>query len=238
VVPEPSDHAHVSSAIGSATGIFLSEALSSGMTLGLGWGNTLHAALPTLSRTDVTDVTIVSLLGGISQAKRRNPTEFAWQAASAVGADCYMLAAPAIVDSRQTRDILVERCGLSDIFRRAERLDMAVLGVGALSEESSTFRFGFFSDADRASLVKAGAVGDVLCHFFDRDGRLLDHPLNERVVSVPLDILRRAPRRVLASGGPDKVAAIRGAITLMRPTVFITDEATARALLPDQPGAP
>jgi DNA-binding transcriptional regulator LsrR (DeoR family) len=234
VVPEPSDPAHVSSAVGSATGVFLSEALSSGMSLGLGWGNTLHAALPTLSRTDVSDVTIVSLLGGITQAKRRNPTEFAWQAASAVGADCYLLAAPAIVDSPLTRDILIERCGLNEIMRRAEKLDMALLGVGALSEASSTFRFGFYSDAERNSLVKAGAVGDVLCHFFDRDGRLLDHPLNERVVSVPLDILRRVPRRVLASGGPDKVAAIKGAIALMRPTVFITDEATARSLLPEK----
>jgi DNA-binding transcriptional regulator LsrR (DeoR family) len=231
VVPEPSDRNHIASAIGSATGAFLSEALTDDMVLGLGWGNTLHGALPTLARNDVNNVQVISLLGGITQAKRQNPTEFAWQVASAVGAECYLLTAPAIVDSPETRRILIERCGLHDIIRRAERLDMAVLSVGTLSTDSSTFRFGFYSEAERASIIKAGAVGDVLCHFFDRDGHLLDHPLNERVVSVPIAMVRTVPKRVLASGGPEKIDAILGAIRLIKPTVFITDEASARELL-------
>ncbi len=231
VVPEPSDRANASAAVGSATGAFLSEALTDDMVLGLGWGNTLHAALPTLARSDVRNVQVISLLGGITQAKRQNPTEFAWQVASAVGADCYLLAAPAIVDSPETRRILIERCGLNDIIRRAERMDMAVMSVGALSTESSTFRFGFYSEAERASIIRAGAVGDVLCHFFDRDGKLIDHPLNERVVSVPIDMVRKVPRRVLASGGQEKIEAILGALRLIQPTTFITEEATARELL-------
>jgi DNA-binding transcriptional regulator LsrR (DeoR family) len=231
VVPEPTEKKHVAEAIGAATGIFLSEALHDGMVLGLGWGNTLHGALPTLARGDVSNMQVISLLGGITQAKRQNPTEFAWQVASAVGADCYLLAAPAIVDSPETRRILIERCGLNDIIQRATKLDMAVMSVGALSLESSTFRFGFYSENERNSIIKAGAVGDVLCHFFDAEGQLLDHPLNERVVSVPLAMVQAVPRRVLASGGADKVAAILGAIRLMKPTAFITDEAAARELL-------
>jgi DNA-binding transcriptional regulator LsrR (DeoR family) len=210
VVPEPSDQGHNASAIGAATGAFLSEALTDNMVLGLGWGNTLHGALPTLARSDVQNVQVISLLGGISQAKRQNPTEFAWQVASAVGAECYLLAAPAIVDSQETRRILIERCGLDDIIRRAEKLDMAIMSVGALSPDSSTFRFGFYSDAERASIEAAGAVGDVLCHFFDKDGTLLDHPLNDRVMSVPLASVQRASKRVLASGGPEKIDAILG----------------------------
>ncbi len=231
VVPEPSDAAHINEAIGAATGRFLSEALSDGMTLGLGWGNTLHGALPTLARNDVQGVKIISLLGGITQAKRQNPSAFAWQVASAVGAECYLLTAPAIVDSPETRRILIERCGLDDIIRRAEKLDMAVMSVGALSHDSSTFRFGFYSEEERASVIKAGAVGDVLCHFFDQRGHVLDHPLNARVVSVPLSQIKIVPRRVLASGGEEKTRAILGAIHLMRPTVFITNEATAKELL-------
>jgi deoxyribonucleoside regulator len=43
--------------------------------------------------------------------------------------------------------------------------------------------------------------------------------------------LCRAPERILASGGAAKVAALRGAMALVRPTVLITDEATASALL-------
>ena len=43
--------------------------------------------------------------------------------------------------------------------------------------------------------------------------------------------LRRAPHRILTSGGADKIDAIQGALRLLRPTVLVTDEATAATLL-------
>jgi DNA-binding transcriptional regulator LsrR (DeoR family) len=42
--------------------------------------------------------------------------------------------------------------------------------------------------------------------------------------------VRVAPIRVLAAGGLQKVAAIEGAIRLLRPTALVTDEITARSL--------
>ena len=73
-------------------------------------------------------------------------------------------------------------------------------------------------------------VGVLLCIIFDRDGRLIDHPLNQRVMSAPLEAVREAPVRVLAAGGAQKLAAIEGAIRLLKPTTLVTDEATARRL--------
>jgi DNA-binding transcriptional regulator LsrR (DeoR family) len=49
-------------------------------------------------------------------------------------------------------------------------------------------------------------------------------------MSVPLETVAAAPIRVLASGGAAKIKAMRGAAKLLRPTVVVTDEATARAL--------
>ena len=72
----------------------------------------------------------------IVQARKFNPAEFAWQFARIMGADCYLFQAPAVVDSPETREALIERCGLRDIFRRAERLDMALLSVGTLAPSS------------------------------------------------------------------------------------------------------
>jgi DNA-binding transcriptional regulator LsrR (DeoR family) len=39
------------------------------------------------------------------------------------------------------------------------------------------------------------------------------------------------PHRILTSGGAEKIDAILGAMQLIRPTVFVTDEATARTML-------
>lgn len=59
-------------------------------------------------------------------------------------------------------------------------------------------------------------------------GKFVDHPINERVMSILLDIIRQTPICVLAVGGASKVPAISGALKLLPPTVLITDEFSAR----------
>src|SRR5690606_31299152 len=92
-------------------------------------------------------------------------------------------------------------------------------------------RGGLLKEAKRQQLVARGAVGDLLFHFFDREGKLVDHPINHLVMSVEVDRPRRAPMRLLTSGGQEKVEALLGAMNLLAPTVLITDEETARRML-------
>jgi deoxyribonucleoside regulator len=231
VVPEPSDPANINKSIGVAAGMFMTDALSDNMAIGVGWGDTLHESLGTFSPRDVTGVQVVSLLGGVVQARRFNPSEFAWQFANVIGADCYLLAAPAVVDSPETKKALIERCGLDEVLRRAEHLDMALLSVGDMRPNSTALRFGFLTEEERTSLIKAGAVGDLLYNFFGSDGQLVTHSVNSRVMSFPIDKLKDVPRRIIASGGLGKVDALLGAIPLVDCNALITTEATARELL-------
>jgi deoxyribonucleoside regulator len=231
VVPEPSDPKNVGRSIGAAAGMYVTEQLKDNMCLGVGWGATLHDSLQTLSPKEFQNVEVVSLLGGVVQARRFNPSEFAWQFANIVGADCYLLTAPAIVDSPETKLALVERCGLSQVLSRVDKMDMALLSVGTMSALSTNFRFGLFADEERQSLTRAGAVGDMLFNFFDRNGALVKHAINERVMSTPIDKLRKVPKRVLISGGSDKIEALAGGIKLVNANVLITNEEAARALV-------
>jgi deoxyribonucleoside regulator len=79
--------------------------------------------------------------------------------------------------------------------------------------------------------MKMGAVGDLLFNFYDREGKLIDHPVNQRMMSLPIAQLRSVPTRVIASGGNEKVECLLGAIRLIDCNVLITNEATARELL-------
>jgi deoxyribonucleoside regulator len=231
VVPEPSTPEHTSKVIGTAAGMYVTDQLTDNFCLGVGWGATLYESLQTLSPREFTGVDVVSMLGGVVQAKRFNPSEFAWQFANTVGANCYLLTAPAIVDSAKTREALIERCGLDEVINRADDMDMALLSVGTMSKQSTSFRFGFIAEEDRVSLLKQGAVGDFLYNFFDAEGRLVDHPINDRVMSMPIEKLKKVPKRVMISGGLDKVDALLGAYKLSNYNVLITTESTAQALL-------
>jgi deoxyribonucleoside regulator len=231
VVPEPSAITNVAKSIGVATGMYISEQLHDDMVLGVGWGATLYESLQTLSPGRYSGLEVVSMLGGIVEAKRYNPGEFAWQFANIVGADSYLLTAPAIVDSPETRKALIERCGLATVYEHAQRMDLTLLSVGGMASNSTSFRFGFLTEADRASLLAKGAVGDLMFNFFDVDGKIIDHPINRRVMSMPIDMLLKVKRRIIASGGADKLEALRGAIKLVDCNVLITNETTARALV-------
>jgi len=231
VAPLSSRDADPTKPIAAATGQFVSEFLQPGMKIGVGWGKTLHQALHFISDRQIPDISVVSLLGGIVKAKQYNPTEFAWQFSRLLQSECFLLPAPALVDSIETKRTLIERCGLSEIFDVARSLDTVLLSVGGMTADATAYRFGYFSDQDRLSLIKAGAVGDLLYYFYGIDGRLVDHPTNERVMAIPIESLAAAQNRILTSGGPNKVDAIIGGIRMVKPTVFITDEVTASAML-------
>lgn len=218
-------------AIGAATGGYLSEAMKSGMSVGVGWGRTLSGTLPFISGKPLSDFRVISLLGGVGVARRTNPAEFAWRFAQAFQGDGYLIPAPAVVDSVETKRALIERCGLSEIFALADSLDAVLLSVGDIGSASTFYRGGFLTEAEREKLAAKGAVGDLLFHFFDRNGDLVDHPINELGMSVDVDRIRRAPMRILTSGGPDKIDALLGAMKLLRPTVLITDEHSARKMI-------
>ena len=217
--------------IAAAAGNYISGEMKGGMTVGVGWGRTLFNTLPFIKGATLDEFRVVSLLGGIAAARRFNPAEFAWQFAELFQGEGFLIPAPAVVDSPETKHALLERCGLAAIFEMADKLDMVLLSCGGISSLTTSYRTGYLSEADRRSLVEAGAIGDVLYNFIDEAGDLVDHEVNSRVISVDLARLRRTPERVLISGGKDKLVAIRATIRTVGPTTLITDEQTALALL-------
>lgn len=218
-------------AIASRTGAYLSEAMKSGMRVGVGWGRTLFSTLSFITPKSLSDFKVISLLGGVGVARQINPAEFAWRFAQTFQGEGYLIPAPAVVDSVETKVALIERCGLQDIFRMTDDLDAVLLSIGGIRSATTFYRGGYLKEAQREELIARGAVGDLLFHPFDIDGQIVDHPINGVVMSVDVDRLRRAPLRILTSGGSEKIEALLGAMNLIAPTVLITDEESARRVL-------
>jgi DNA-binding transcriptional regulator LsrR (DeoR family) len=231
VVPAATTADLAAKSVGLALGKFLSEAVADNMTIGVGWGRTLMASLASLRPMRRNGVKVVSLLGGIVEARGSNPLEYSWRMANQFGADCYLFVAPAFVDSLATKRRLIEKCGLDKLYTLARALDVAVVSVGDINPHSTSLSAGIMSRAELLELIELGCVCDVLCNFLDARGRSVSHSLNKRAMSVDLDDLRKAAHVIIATGGAHRATAIRAAIERIGCNTLITDESAARALL-------
>ena len=97
-----------------------------------------------------------------------------------------------------------------------------LVGIGAMHETATIVRSGIITQNELFRLKMSGAVGDVLCHFVDENGKL---------ISTPLEKLRAMDNVVGLAAGAQKAEAIRAVLRGGYLDVLITDEPTAALLL-------
>jgi DNA-binding transcriptional regulator LsrR (DeoR family) len=231
VVPTPPDPGQLRLVIGLAAGQYLGSCLKDGMSVGVGWGRTLRLSLRAVRRRDYNRISVVSLIGGLTQSSAVNPHETASHLADVIGAQCYYFAAPAFTDTAATKAVLMNQPMLREVYERGRRADLAFLSVGEIGPANTMAQLGLISPAEVASLKAAGAVGDICSHWIDSRGRMVDHPLNDRAIGLSPANLQEVPRVILVSGGPNKTDVIAGALRAGYANILVTDEVTAEALL-------
>lgn len=231
VVPSPLDPAATQDVIGAAVGHFLNRRLQPRMSLGLVSGRTLYGALSVLEPRALPGLEVVSVLGGLTRRAAMLPYELTHRLAHLYGATCYYMPAPSYAESRSARDEFLGQALVREIMRRAQAVDVAVLGVGRLTSRGVIRSYDLVDEEEVASLIAAGAVGSLLGRFIDATGRLVDHPMNERVVGLSHEKLAQVPEVVLCGGGEDKAVAMAAVLTGGLADIVVTDEAAARAIL-------
>ena len=104
-------------------------------------------------------------------------------------------------------------------------------GGNPAGPSSSLLRSGALQPEDLAGLEAAGAVGDLLVHPFDVDGRFVAPDLAARAMAISVAALRKIPRVVAVAIGADKAVALRGALRTGIVHVLVTDVEAATHLL-------
>jgi DNA-binding transcriptional regulator LsrR (DeoR family) len=237
VVDASGDEQSIMSALGATTAAYLESTLEGGARVGFSsWSSTLLATVDSMMPLKRKKAeSIVQVMGGVGRPEVQvKATQLTHRLAMLTGAEPKFLPTPGIVSSRSARDALFQDPHVADIAREWEHLTDVLIGIGSVTPSPLLTASGnSVSDADLASLRSLGAVGDVAMRFFDVDGNLIDSELNDRVVGIGVDELRRIPRRVGIAGGERKFEAIRGAVRGGWIDVLITDLVTAQRLVDD-----
>ncbi len=175
---------------------------------------------------------VVQTLGGMGNpAVQAHATQLTTRLARLTGGEPRLLSAPGVAQSREAKLVLVSDPYIretTDLFRK---VTLSIVGIGAVEPSRMLVRSGnVFSESELAEVAEAGAVGDISLRFFDKDGRLVKTPLDERVIGMPLEDLARIDRVIALAGGKVKTEAIRGALKTGAVDILITDKFTAERL--------
>lgn len=235
VVPaaEPGEPLYLALAQGTAG--WLMAHLRPGMRVGLGMGRTLSYLPRVFHPEGRLDVTFNEIIGGSAQNSGGLVTyNISSSMASLAGGRAEYIFAPTVLSSVESCRALLREPTVAEALEHARQADIILQSVGPVREDALLYVHGHLDQAGLADLRERGAVGDILGHYLDRNGRPVPIELEGRMIGLSLEDMRKIPFSVILAGGSEKIAILRAALLAGYANVLITDSATAQSLLKDE----
>src|ERR1035438_4696694 len=235
VVDSMDDDEQIVRDLGPAAAYYVETTLKASDVVGLSsWSAALLSMVDSMQpNTRASGARVVQILGGVGNpGAEAHATHLTRRFANLVGGTATLLPAPGVVGSVDARRILIQDRYVNEAMRLIHNVSLAFVGIGAIEPSRMLASSGnVFGRVEMESLRRQGAVGDICVRFFDKLGVPLVTPLNDRVISMDLNQLRRVARVVGVAGGRRKTEAIRGALMGRWINVLITERHTAQRLL-------
>ena len=220
--------------IGEAAAHFLEATLQPDEIIGVSsWSETILKMVENIHPSKSSKAKqIVQMLGGMGDpAVQTHATQLTTRLARLTGAEPRLLAAQGVAQSREAKLVMLSDPYVRETMDMFQKITLAFIGIGAIEPSSMLARSGnVFSSSELQNVTDAGGVGEFSLRFFDKDGRLVETPLSDRVIGISTEQLGQIDRVVALAGGPSKAEAIRAALKTGVIDLLITDKFTAATL--------
>jgi len=217
--------------IAQAAAQYIEEKSKPGDYINIGYGDTVSKTVSHLIYAVEKPLSLVSLSGGVSFYTSSIINGAHKKTASSPTPNIYVVPAPLVASSKEVAQTILKESSIKEILDMTQLASMSVVGIGAVTNTATIFKYNIVSNNDLVLLQMQGAVGDILSHFYDKDGNIIENALNARLISSDLSLLKNGKKVIGVAGGKDKVTAIHSALSGKLVNVFITDEDTATRLL-------
>ncbi len=224
IVPGASTLTDPNESIAQAAAMYILRRVADSAFINMGYGDTISRIVKHLATTAQIPLNMVTLAGGMNYYLPNTSS-------NVFNARLYLIPSPLLLSSSTLRDSLRREPDVEEIFRMIPLSSMSVVGIGSMNDHATIVKNGILNNNDLTFLKMQGAVGDVLSHFLDKNGHIVSHELEGRLMSTPMEQLRTLDNVIGAAGGPAKAEAILSVLRGGYLDVLITDEDTARLLL-------
>ncbi|MDY0289005.1 MAG: sugar-binding domain-containing protein [Sphaerochaeta sp.] len=231
-------------AIATSAGEFLSQTVTNGMTVGVGWGVSVYRSILSLPEIpSLKGVTVVPMVGSAGRTESHFQVNvIADRMAEKLHGNALFFNIPAFVSDFKVRDFFARDPQMKAIQDLWNHIDIAIVGLGAFGGTPS-FPIGEYPIHALEELQEQQVIGDILGRFFNAEGFIGDIPTCDSLISrqlpdtngkiylgIPVDSIKRSKQVVCLAGGKLKIPAIRTAAKLKLFDSLITDSQTAQEL--------
>ena len=213
--------------IGEMAANYLDETLKDGDSIGIAWGRTMYQTVRQLKPSFPRRIQVLQLMGNSMDDYQMDidVTTLAERMARTFQGTATRLYAPMYVNSDIVRKELLKE----PIIRKTIEKIRTEYDV-SLEQPKSTWA-GYLTERKKRELERKGAVGYLCGYFLDKDGNKLPDPINDKIIGISFEDLKRVPHIIAAAGGLDKTNAIRAALKGKLIHCLITDSRIAEKLL-------
>ena len=180
------------------------------------WSRTLQEAVRTPQPCSDCDVrNLVEMVGDLGPPTLQHlAAEQTQRLAGLTGAEPMFLRVPGVMaDAAISKALLEYDSHARQALDMLDALDFAVTGIGAGGiVPPLPAGDNFFTEKQVAQARKRGAVGELNLRYIDEEGEPVHTDVDDLIVGITLEQLRRADRRLGVAGGPSKYQALRAAL--------------------------
>lgn len=200
------------------------------LTIAVGSGRALRAAIDELPDMNYTQHTCVSMIGAIASDGSCTRYDVPLRFAEKTAGKYFILPAPMFADSVEDKIGWTQHRIYQTVLQRAEEADVAFIGIGQMRDHCPLQEDGFITDVQLNELQEKNSVAELLGHFIGEDGERISTSLNECLTSVALT--PNTNKKIIAfAGGAEKYVAMRAVLRGRWLSGLVTDEDTATHLL-------
>ena len=221
----------ISKYLGKVGAFYLNLTVKDNCIIGIGIGHTIGHLVNALMPMKMKNVFVVQLQGGLTNVEYYNPFSIVQKICEKLDAQGTYITSSAIVNSKEQRDLIIHKPSIGEpIYEIWQRCDKALFGIGTI-DKSSFIVPNIIGKKEIEEIKRIGSVGNIMGHCFNLEGEFLKNELEEKLVSIPVNMIFNIPERIAIAGGNEKVYAIKGALSSGIITILMTDEKTAKEII-------
>jgi len=220
--------------IGMAGAKYLAQKINDNSKVGIGRGRTVRESIINLPHGLNRKIKFLGLTGGLGEFDANwQPNELWRIAANKFNGECIYFYLQAVYEDVQILETIKKDSLIKYALNLWDELDWAIVGIGSISDplnplhEKATKEIGEFLHI----VDESKPVGNCCNRLFDINGNFCKTNLDQRLVAISPEQLRKCPNVVVMAGGVHKVEAITAALKGQFINILITDALTAKNIL-------